>query len=82
MSEYGEFIKRQLEEINLYSDFDEDTDLIESEILDSLAIVFLVMQLENEYNVTIDENLVIPENFRCIRSIEKLLNKMLQERKE
>lgn len=77
MSEYSMYIKKILEEINPYEEFDEDTELIESALLDSLTIVFLVTQIEEKYNVTIEEKLILPENFTSIRKIADLLKQVL-----
>lgn len=79
MSEYSMCIKKILEEINPYEEFDEDTELIESAMLDSLTIVFLVTQLEEKYNVTVDEKLILPENFTSIRKIADLLKQVLHK---
>lgn len=76
MNEYGEFIKNLLEEINPYEEFEEDTELIESALLDSLTLVFLVSQIEEKYNISIDGELVIPENFTSIRKIGELLKQV------
>lgn len=77
MNEYSIFIKEILEEVNPYEEFDVDTELIESELLDSLTIVFLVTQIEEKYNFTMDEQLVLPENFTSIRKIADLLEQVL-----
>jgi acyl carrier protein len=47
----------------------DDTPLLESGILDSLALLRLLVFLEEEFNVPVDDFEVIPENFETIDSI-------------
>ena len=46
-----------------------DTPLLASGILDSLALLSLLVFLEEEFNVPVDDFEVIPENFETIDSI-------------
>lgn len=46
-----------------------DTPLIESGILDSLALLSLLVFLENQFNISVDDFEVIPENFNTIDAI-------------
>ncbi len=80
MEEYRSIIKEILGEIEPYEEIENDTDLIESQILDSLSIVFLVTQLEDKYNIVIDENKVLPQNFKSINIIAGILNELLNTR--
>jgi acyl carrier protein len=68
-----------LAELEPYEDIDSSTNLIESEILDSLSIVYLVTRLEDIYNITIDENKILPDNFKSVDRIIELLNEIHQE---
>ena len=47
----------------------DDTPLLETGILDSLALLRLLVFLEEEFNVPVDDFEVIPENFETIDSI-------------
>ena len=80
MEEYRSIIKEILGEIEPYEEIENDTDLIESQILDSLSIVVLVTQLEDKYNIVIDENKVLPQNFKSINIIAGILNELLNTR--
>lgn len=64
-----------IKEINPYIDIDENTELIESEILDSLSVVYIVTELEDKYGIYVDEKLVLPENFKTATLIGKMLAK-------
>lgn len=50
-----------------------DTDLLETGVLDSLAVVRLLVQIEEHFGLTVEmENLEI-EDLRSIRSITRLI---------
>ena len=46
-----------------------DTPLLECGILDSLALLSLLVFLEEEFNIPVDDYEVIPENFNTIDAI-------------
>ena len=50
-----------------------DTQLIEQEVLDSLAIFSMVTFLEDEFSITIEPEDVTLENFSSIPAIEALV---------
>ena len=76
MLKYAGAVREILEEVIMYEEFEDDTDLISEEILDSLTIVYLVVQLEERFHITIDEKLVVPENFNSIRTISAFLDQI------
>jgi len=47
-----------------------DESLIDSGVLDSLALVRLISFLEERFGVTVRDDEVIPENFQTIQAIE------------
>ncbi len=51
----------------------DDTDLIETGTLDSLALVSLIMELENSFAVSIDFDDIELESFRSVTSVCDLL---------
>lgn len=55
------------------SDF--NMDLFENDILDSLGIAQLVAALEENFNVEIDPEDILPENFSTINEIDALVHK-------
>lgn len=62
-----------LKDINPYVDFDVDTDLISNGILDSLGFLALVNELEDVFDIEIEEDDVY-DRFRNITLIELYLN--------
>lgn len=69
-------VRELLEEIEPMEDFEDDTELIESGLLDSLSIVYLVTRIEEDLGLFIDEKHVVPENFENINTIVRLLEKI------
>ena len=56
-------------------DFSESTDFIEDGMLDSFDVVSLVTELEDNFDIIIDGENIIPENFSTIEAIESLIEK-------
>lgn len=52
-----------------------DTELLQSEILDSLGIAQLVAGIETEFDIELDGDDILPENFSTINSISNLVSK-------
>lgn len=55
--------------------FKEDVDFIESGMLDSFDVITLVAELEEEFDVQIDGEDIVPENFCSIEVIKNLIEK-------
>lgn len=52
-----------------------DTELLQSEILDSLGIAQLVAGIETEFDIELDGDDILPENFSTVNSISNLISK-------
>ena len=70
-----EFIKTDLARGKITGNLAATDDLIESEILDSLGIMKLILFLENNYAVKISDEDLTLENFSSILSINSLLER-------
>ncbi len=77
MEEYNDKILQILREINPYEDITEETELIETEILDSISILVLVSEIEEAYKIEIDEKMIIPEKFKSVNAIVELVKQLL-----
>ena len=53
----------------------DDTNLLDTQILDSLGIAQLVAGLEAYFNIEFDAEDIVPENFMTIVQIQKLIKK-------
>jgi acyl carrier protein len=58
-------------------DVEDDTNLLEEEVVDSLGIFTLVSFIENKFNVSIDAEEVNLDNFETLSSITKLVESKL-----
>jgi methoxymalonate biosynthesis acyl carrier protein len=76
-----EFIKTDLARGKVAGNLGFSDDLIESEILDSLGIMKLILFLENNYSVKISDDDLTLENFTSILSINSLIDRKRAEEK-
>ncbi len=60
-------------------DFEAQTDLIESRVLDSLKIVQLVAELNDTFDIEITPPDVVPENFRTVDAIWSMIERLEEE---
>ena len=58
---------------------DENTRLLDEKILDSLAMVALVAELTDEFDVDIRATDVVPENFATVKDINALIERLEDE---
>lgn len=56
-------------------DFTEEADFIKEGMLDSFDVVNLVVELEEEYGISVDGLDILPENFSSVEKIEALIRK-------
>ncbi len=68
-----------LEDIKSGVDFDSATDIISGGILTSLNIFSLVKELNDEFDVEIGADKLLPENFESVDAIEKLIKELQDE---
>ncbi len=65
-----------IQEINEYEDFEDDTDLFESGVLDSLSLVLLINNIEERLGVFIPEEIVTLENFATVSKIAGVIDSL------
>lgn len=71
-------LEQILKEIRPDIDFSQQEDLIENGILDSFDIITLVGELEENFEIQIGVERILPENFNSLTAITNLIN-MLKE---
>ncbi|MCR4866497.1 MAG: D-alanine--poly(phosphoribitol) ligase subunit 2 [Lachnospiraceae bacterium] len=71
-----EKITEFIQEINEYEDFEDDTDLFENGILDSLSLVLLINSIEERLGVFIPEEVVTLENFATVNKIAGMVDSL------
>lgn len=68
-----------LEDIKPGVDFESETALVDDGILDSLAIIRLVNEISDEFDVEIQVTDLVPENFNSAQAIMDLINRLEDE---
>lgn len=68
-----------LNEIKPDVDFEKETALVDDGILDSLAIIRLVSEIDDEFDVEIGVTDLVPENFNSAKAIMALIEKLEDE---
>jgi hypothetical protein len=71
-----EELRTILEEIRPDVDFDVEKELIDGKILDSFDIIAIVSELNQNYDLRINVNDLLPENFNSIEAIWELVQKL------
>lgn len=74
-----EEIIKILEEIKPGIQFDKNTELIDSKLLDSLAMISLVAELSDEFDVEITAQEIIPDNFKTVSAIYDMIQRLEDE---
>ena len=72
-------VMRILEEARPDVDFEKETKLIDDEILDSFDIISIVGELNDEFDIEINVNDLLPENFNSAAAIFERVEKLMQE---
>lgn len=64
-----------LSDIRPEYDFSEDVNFVDEGMLDSFDVLTLVTDLEENFNIRIDGEDIVPENFESINAILGLISK-------
>ena len=68
-----------LEELQPEGDYENTEDLIDGRYLDSLTILSLVSEIEDEFDVEIPTVEIIPDNFNSAKKIWALIERLKEE---
>lgn len=68
-----------LSDLNPDVDYKTCTNLIDGHYLDSLSILSLIAELEDEFDVVIPTVEIIPANFNSAEAIWKMINRLQEE---
>ncbi len=60
-------------------DFTTTDKLIDNKVLDSFDIVTIIAEVDNEYDVAIPAEEIVPENFNSAEALYKLIKKLMDE---
>ena len=65
-----------LREIDDSIDYEKETALIDSQLLDSFGVITLVAELEENFDITIEVAEMVPENFNSAEAIWKMIQRL------
>lgn len=68
-----------LEDIQPAADYETCTTLIADHILDSMAIIALVAEIEEEFDITIPTVEIIPDNFNSAQAMFDMITRIQEE---
>lgn len=68
-----------LENLHPEVDFDTCTTLIDDKILDSFDIITIISEINEEFDVVIPAEEIVPENFNSAQSLYALVKKLEDE---
>ena len=68
-----------LKKIKPGTDFERAGNLIDSGVLDSFAIITLVAELNDEFDIEITVRDIVPENFNSLDAIMKMIERLQDE---
>lgn len=65
-----------INEVNPFEEISADTELIESGIIDSLSLVYIINQIQMDFGVEYPDELLQAENFVSVNKIEEIVNSL------
>ena len=68
-----------LENLHPEVDFDTCTTLIDDKILDSFDIITIISEINEEFDVVIPTEEIIPENFNSAKALHELVTRLADE---
>lgn len=68
-----------LEDLNPGVDYENREDLIDAHLLDSLTILSLVAELEDEFDITIPAVEVVPANFNSAAKMWEMIQRLQED---
>ena len=74
-----EELLRIMSEVRPDIDFETEDKLIDNELLDSLDIVAIVTDVNDEFDISINVNDLLPENFNSAKALYELITKLQYE---
>ena len=60
-------------------DYASETKLIDDKVIDSLTLTALISELESEFNIEIDMDDIVPENFNSVDAMTELVERLQDE---
>lgn len=71
-----EELLRVLKEIDESIDWENEKKLIDDRIIDSFEVISLISELEDNFDIEIDAEEIVPENLNSVESIWKMVQRL------
>lgn len=68
-----------LKEMDDSVDYEGESALIDDKVIDSLTLTALISELESEFDIEIDMDDIVPENFNSIDAMAALVTRLQDE---
>lgn len=68
-----------LEGLHPDEDFENCTDLVDGKVIDSFDIITIISEINDEFDVTVTADLIVPENFNSLDALCDLVQKLIDE---
>lgn len=78
MEEQKKKIMDMIAELQPYVEFTETTSLLQEDVLDSVSVLVLVQDMEEEFGISVEVEEITEDNFKNIESIVKLIAEKMQ----
>lgn len=79
MEEIRSTLLEILQEMHPDEDFENCTTLVDGRVLDSFDIVTLISEINDEFDVVISADKIIPENFNSLDALSELIYSIMEE---
>ena len=66
-----------LKEIKEDIDYENETSLIDDELLDSFDILQIISALDDEFDMSIPASMIVPENFNSAEALWKMVQELM-----
>ncbi|MCR5126524.1 MAG: acyl carrier protein [Lachnospiraceae bacterium] len=79
MDEIREVLLEVLSELHPDVNFKTEDELVERKIIDSFDIVTIIARIDEEFDVAIPADKIVPEHFNSMEALVKLVSELLDE---
>ncbi|MCI5621165.1 MAG: acyl carrier protein [Lachnospiraceae bacterium] len=79
MEEIRSTLLEILEGLHPDEDFENCTELVDGKVLDSFDIVTLISDINDEFDVVISADKIVPENFNSLDALCELISSLMDE---
>lgn len=66
-----------LKEIKEDIDYENETSLIDDELLDSFDILQIISALDDEFDISIPASMIVPQNFNSAEALWKMVQELM-----